>query len=53
MLIGTTLEQKFRVEQEAQKKSSADLVKVFIDNIILAIKINTSIQEISSHLANM
>ena len=54
MLTETPPERKSRVEQEARKTSSADMVKVLIDDVILAVKINVSmhsIQEINSHLA--
>jgi len=37
MLTETPLDRKFRVDQEARKKSSADMVKFLIVNIILFI----------------
>jgi hypothetical protein len=54
ILTKTQEDRKLRVEVTERKKTNADLVKVLIENIILAIKINTymlSVQDIHYHLA--
>jgi regulator of PEP synthase PpsR (kinase-PPPase family) len=54
ILTETQEDRKLRVEVTECKKTNADMVKVLIDNVILAIKMNASmlsVQDIHDHLA--
>lgn len=54
IMTETPEERKNRIEITERKKSSCDLVKVLIDNVLLAIKINASmcsVQDIHNHVS--
>ena len=54
MLTETVEDHDVRVELDERKKSKSDMVKVWIDNVILAIKMNASmlsVQDIHDHVA--